>query len=198
MRRCGTWAKHAGVPHRRVGAVEGAGRLFSTPSRPALRAATRRAPGEPASPTTQADPAGFMLRCSWRQGILWPRGGLTKVGGPQAIGGARWKEPSNPTTTTTSTPSGTKTPTSMPTTTSTDRRALRPPLDRLPVLRQVLEAGPDALPGQASDHGPQHLSPRGRVDLQRVRCPDGADTRRGALKTGPKLAGMDTWRPHRP
>jgi hypothetical protein len=34
MRRCGTWAKHAGVPLRRVRAVEGAGRLFSTPSRP--------------------------------------------------------------------------------------------------------------------------------------------------------------------
>jgi DNA-binding CsgD family transcriptional regulator len=27
MRRCGTWAKHAGVPLRRVRAVEGAGRL---------------------------------------------------------------------------------------------------------------------------------------------------------------------------
>src|SRR5215212_4874949 len=35
MRRCETWAKHAGVPLRRVRAVEGAGRLFSTPSRPA-------------------------------------------------------------------------------------------------------------------------------------------------------------------
>src|SRR4029453_13365589 len=42
MRRCGTWAKHAGVPLRRVGAVEGAGRLFSTSSRPA---APRRPPG---------------------------------------------------------------------------------------------------------------------------------------------------------
>src|SRR4029453_14130343 len=34
-------AKLAGVPLRRVCAVEGAGRLFSTPSRPALRAAGR-------------------------------------------------------------------------------------------------------------------------------------------------------------
>src|SRR5829696_4705285 len=50
MRRCGTWAKHAGVPLRRVLAVEGAGRLFSTPSRPALRrppAAAVLAPGAP-------------------------------------------------------------------------------------------------------------------------------------------------------
>jgi len=39
MRRCGTWAKHARVPLRCVRAGEGAGRLFSTPSRPALRAA---------------------------------------------------------------------------------------------------------------------------------------------------------------
>jgi hypothetical protein len=35
----GVGAKHASVPLRRVHAVEGAGRLFSTPSRPALRAA---------------------------------------------------------------------------------------------------------------------------------------------------------------
>jgi single-strand DNA-binding protein len=35
MRWCGTWAKHAGVPLRRVRAVESVGRLFSTPSRPA-------------------------------------------------------------------------------------------------------------------------------------------------------------------
>jgi hypothetical protein len=50
-------------------------------SRPALRAAAcggRPRAGsdttvtrEPASPSTQADPAGFMLRCSWRQGMLW-------------------------------------------------------------------------------------------------------------------------------
>jgi hypothetical protein len=33
----------------------------------------------------------------------------------------------------------------------------------------------------AGTTGSQHLSPRGSVDLQRVRCPDGADTRRGAL-----------------
>src|SRR5512132_1117263 len=45
MRRCGTWAKHAGVPLRCVRAVEGAGRLFSTPSRPALRAASGRPQG---------------------------------------------------------------------------------------------------------------------------------------------------------
>jgi len=73
--------QHAGVPLRRVRAVEAAGRLFSTPSRPALRAAAcggRPRAGsdttvtrEPASPSTQADPAGFMLRCSWRQGMLW-------------------------------------------------------------------------------------------------------------------------------
>jgi hypothetical protein len=44
MRRCGTRAKHAGVPLRRVRAVEGAGRRFSTPSRPALRAASGRPP----------------------------------------------------------------------------------------------------------------------------------------------------------
>jgi hypothetical protein len=73
---------------------------------------------EPASPSAHADPASLMLRCSWRQGMLWSRGGLTVVGGPQAIEGGRWKEPSNPITTTTSTPSGTKRPTSMPTTTS--------------------------------------------------------------------------------
>jgi hypothetical protein len=36
----GVGAKHASVPLRRVHAVEGAGRLFSTPSRPALRAAS--------------------------------------------------------------------------------------------------------------------------------------------------------------
>src|SRR5215204_6728226 len=36
MRRCGTWAKRARVPLRCVRAGEGAGRLFSTPSRPAL------------------------------------------------------------------------------------------------------------------------------------------------------------------
>jgi hypothetical protein len=99
MRRVGTWKEdmpafrsvvsvllrklggHAGVPLRRVRAVEEAGRLFSTPSRPALRAAAcggRPRAGsdttvtrEPASPSTQADPAGFMLRCSWRQGMLW-------------------------------------------------------------------------------------------------------------------------------
>src|SRR5215216_4362355 len=44
-------------------------------------------------------------------------GCLTIVGGPQAIGGGRWKEPSNPITTTMSTPSGTKSRISMPTTT---------------------------------------------------------------------------------
>src|SRR5918993_1232236 len=44
MRRCGMRAKHADVPLRRVRAVEGAGRLFSTPSRPALRAACGRPP----------------------------------------------------------------------------------------------------------------------------------------------------------
>src|SRR5215216_4807020 len=49
MRRCGTWAKHAGVPLRRVRAVEGAGRPFSTSSRPAGARATE----EPASPSTQ-------------------------------------------------------------------------------------------------------------------------------------------------
>jgi hypothetical protein len=53
MRRCGTWAKHAGVPLRRVRAVEGAGRLFSTPSRPALRPGSDpTVTGEPASPST--------------------------------------------------------------------------------------------------------------------------------------------------
>jgi hypothetical protein len=44
MRRGGTRAKHAGVPLHRIRAVEGAGRLFSTPSRPALRAASGRPP----------------------------------------------------------------------------------------------------------------------------------------------------------
>jgi hypothetical protein len=37
-------AKHAGVPLRGGRAVEGAGRRFSTPSRPALRAASGRLP----------------------------------------------------------------------------------------------------------------------------------------------------------
>jgi hypothetical protein len=64
MRRAGARAKHAGVPLRRIRAVEGAGRLFSTPSRPALRAAAcggrpragsdATATGEPASPSSAA------------------------------------------------------------------------------------------------------------------------------------------------
>jgi hypothetical protein len=44
-------AKHAGVPLRRVRAVEGAGRLFSTPSRPALRAAACGGRPRPAART---------------------------------------------------------------------------------------------------------------------------------------------------
>ena len=58
--------------------------------------------------------------------------------------------------------------------------AAGPCLDPLPVLRGVLGAGPDALPGEAADHGSQHLGDRGGVDLQRVRCSDGADPRRRA------------------
>src|SRR4029453_6597543 len=49
MRRAGRRCRRSSRPAsplRRVGAVEGAGRLFSTPSRPALRpATTRRSPG---------------------------------------------------------------------------------------------------------------------------------------------------------
>ena len=80
----------------------------------------------------------------------------------------------------------------------TDQRAIRPSPDRLPVLRQVLGAGRRRVRGKASSQGSQHLSSRGSVDLQRVRCPDGADTRRGAPKPSPapKVAGMDTRRPH--
>jgi hypothetical protein len=54
MRRCGTQVQeeqHAGVPLCRVRAVEGAGRLFSTPSRPALRAAACGGRPRPAGPT---------------------------------------------------------------------------------------------------------------------------------------------------
>jgi hypothetical protein len=68
MRRCGTGAKHAGVPLRRVRAVEGAGRLFSTPSKPALRAAAcggrpradndTTITGTPTSPSIQGGPVG--------------------------------------------------------------------------------------------------------------------------------------------
>ena len=63
MRRCGTWAKHAGVPLRRVRAVEGAGRLFSTSSRTTRAAAraTRPAvpdPGTPEQPAAHDDGAG--------------------------------------------------------------------------------------------------------------------------------------------
>jgi hypothetical protein len=43
--------QHASVPLRRVRAVEGAGRLFSTPSRPALRAAACGGRPRPATPT---------------------------------------------------------------------------------------------------------------------------------------------------
>jgi hypothetical protein len=54
MRRCGTWAKHAGVPLRRGRAVEGAGRLFSTPSSgacgPLRGRPRRRGPGHSGRP----------------------------------------------------------------------------------------------------------------------------------------------------
>ena len=57
------------------------------------------------------------------------------------------------------------------------------PLDRLPVLRQALGAGRRTLRGKAPSPGSQHLSPRGRVDIQRVRCPEAQDPRRGAPRT---------------
>jgi len=87
--------------------------------------------------------------------------------------------------------------TSRPTTKPTDsQRALT--FDRLPVLRQALQAGRRTLRGQAPSPGSQHLTPGGSVDLQRVRCPDGADPHRGAPRTSiaPKVAAVDTWWPH--
>ena len=126
-------------------------------------------------------------------------GCLTIVGGPQAIGGGRWKEPSNPITTTMSTPSGTKSRISMPTTTRR-RSESHSTVPRSSASSAASPGGAGGRPvrGKASSQGPQHLSPRGSVDLQRVRCPDGADTRRGAPKPSPapKVARMDTRRPH--
>jgi len=65
-------------------------------------------------------------------------------------------------------------------------------LDPLPVLRQVLGAGSGALPGEAADHGSQHLGDRGGVDLQRVRRPTGAAPRRRAPgnSRAPLLVGL--------
>jgi hypothetical protein len=70
------------VPLRRVHAVERASwetflyELKADPAGGRLRRPSSRRPRhdghrEPASLTTQAGPAGFMLRCSWRQGMLW-------------------------------------------------------------------------------------------------------------------------------
>jgi hypothetical protein len=94
------------------------------------------------------------------------------------IGGSRWKEPSSPSRRLrlrhqgrTVVPAG-------------RRRETRDPagatgscLGPLPVLRQVLGAGPGALPGEAADHGSQNLGHRGGLDLQRVHRPAGAGPR---------------------
>jgi hypothetical protein len=55
---------------RRVRAVEEAGRLFSTPSRPALRATTRWPPGNrPHPPHSQVEPPGRTTLCSAAAGM---------------------------------------------------------------------------------------------------------------------------------
>ena len=113
------------------------------------------------------------MRCSWRQGMLWSRRGLTVVGDPQAIGGGRWKEPSNPITTTMSTPSGTKSRTSMPTTTS------HRPSSPLPLPRSVSSAA----------------SPSGRSqDSSRQSVESGTPTLQPSRKCGSATSALPGWR----
>jgi hypothetical protein len=79
----GEEATHAGVPLRRVRAVEGAGRLFSTPSRPTLRAAAcggrpragsdTTVTGEPASPIPLRRTLTSMAIPTFTQRGFWAR-----------------------------------------------------------------------------------------------------------------------------
>ena len=73
MRRAGgVKEQHAGVPLRRVRAVEGAGRLFSTPSRPALRAAASGGRPRAGNDTTGTGEPAHPLRAAhrYRSGVV--------------------------------------------------------------------------------------------------------------------------------
>jgi hypothetical protein len=78
MRQCGTWAKHAGVPLPRFRAVAGAGRLFSTPSRPALRAACGRPPARQLNAVTRGTRPPDQGKLSSRQHTDGPHLGVLR------------------------------------------------------------------------------------------------------------------------
>jgi hypothetical protein len=71
--------------------------------------------------------------------------------------------------------------------------------EHAPVGRwQVLRAGPTTLRGKAPGQRSQHLSYRSGLDLQRMRCPHGAGTRRRATRNSMAVGVgfLVQWRTH--